>query len=126
MFTRLRRFWRAAPIATVVLVLSIAMAGFFTVRSLAFWFYWHGAESRQQPIEPWMTPGYIAHSWHVPPEIVLEAVGAPMPPPKGPMNLIDIAHLRDVPVETLVEAARVAVEDFRENRPERGNGAKRP
>ena len=59
-------------------------AGLFAVRGVVFWVYWGDPARHEQAIEPWMTPGYIAHSWRVPRAVVVEALHAPVPPPKGP------------------------------------------
>ena len=85
MIAHVKRLWAAAPIATLVLALALAAAGLFAVRGVAFWVYWSNPARHEQAIAPWMTPGYIAHSWQVPRDVVIDAVQAPVPPPNGPI-----------------------------------------
>ncbi|OUD10741.1 hypothetical protein BVC71_04450 [Marivivens niveibacter] len=50
---------------------------------------------------PWMTPNYIANSWHVDATDVAMAVGL-TDRPKGRPTFDDIAKMRGVPVETVL------------------------
>lgn len=106
-----KRLWAAAPIATVVLALALLFGAFFTARTVAFWVYWHDPAHRQQAVAAWMTPGFVAHSWHVPREVVLEAIDAP-PSPGHPMSLEELAAQRGVPVSTLVDEINAAIAAF--------------
>jgi len=71
----IKRLWSSAPFAVLVLAASLIVAGVFAARSIAFWAYWNDPAHRAQAIEPWMTPKYISHSWRVPPDIVIDAMG---------------------------------------------------
>jgi len=108
-----KRLWSAAPVATLILAVAVAALLFFAVRMTAFWIYWHDPAHREQEIAGWMTPGYIAHSWRVPRQVILNAVNAPLPPQGGPVNLHDLADLNGVTVEELIEAAEAAIAAFR-------------
>jgi hypothetical protein len=105
----IKRLWAAAPIATLLLALALLAAGVFTVRSVTHAVYWRDPAHRAQPIEPWMTPGFIARSWHLPRGAVIEALHAPVPPPDGPMDLEELAAFRGVPVETVIAEAEALV-----------------
>lgn len=118
MIAFVKRLWTAAPIATLVLALALAAAGLFAVRGVVFWVYWGDPARHEQAIEPWMTPGYIAHSWRVPRAVVVEALHAPVPPPKGPMNLTDLAALNGVTVEELIAEAEAAIAAWRAANPD--------
>ena len=113
MIESFRRLWNAAPIATVILALSLALSLFFGARIAAHWIYWNDSAHLDQPIEAWMTPGYIGHSWQVPKAVVVEALGAPEPPPDGVRNLRDIAEYLNVSVEHLITRARQGIATFR-------------
>jgi hypothetical protein len=106
--TFIKRLWAAAPAATLILGLALAATGFFAIRTALFSVYWHDPAHREQKIEGWMTPGFVAHSWHVPREVVLEAIDAP-PSPGHPMNLDAIAQDRDMPVEELIGEIEAAI-----------------
>ncbi|GGD34282.1 hypothetical protein [Sinisalibacter lacisalsi] len=112
-----KRLWSAAPLATVLLVLALAAAGLFAVRSVAFVIYWSDPARQEQTIAGWMTPGYIAHSWQVPRAVVLEAVNAPVPPPAGPMSLRDLAALNEVSVDALIAEVEAAIAAHRAGDP---------
>ena len=112
-----KRLWAAAPLATAILAVALVASGFFAVRMTAFWIYWHDPAHREQEIAAWMTPGYIAHSWAVPRAVVLEALDAPVPPPRGPMSLRELAAVNGVSVEQLIAAAEQAIAEFRAGAP---------
>lgn len=116
MIRQVRRLWDAAPIATILLALSLAAAGYFGVRTVAFWVYWQDPAHRQQQIEPWMSPGYVAHSWQVPRRVVTGAIGlADRPPKGGPRSLSDIAEERGVTFDDLATTLEDAIRAFHED-----------
>lgn len=115
-----KRLWAAAPIATLVLALALVAAGVFAVRGTLHAVYWGDPAHRMQPIEPWMTPGYIARAWHVPRNEVIEALDAPVPPPNGPMDLAELAAYRGVPVAQVIAEAEALVAPHRAPTPEAG------
>jgi hypothetical protein len=53
---------------------------FFAVRLTVFTIYWSDPAHRDQAVEGWMTPGYVARSWDVDPEVIRAALP---PPPDG-------------------------------------------
>lgn len=112
----IKKIWSNAPIATLILGLALAATLFFGIRSVAF-FLTHPPHSEQtQPVEEWMTPGYIAKSWSVPRRVILRAIDAPNPPPNGPMSLSELAEFREVPVSQIVEEVETAIAGFRPSR----------
>lgn len=67
--------------------------------------YWADPAHHRQIPEPWMTPGYIARSWHLPPETVDAAIGVTDSRTlfdKGPPTLERIAAQEGVPVGDLI------------------------
>ena len=104
----LRRVWRAAPVATVILSVAIAVSVFFAVRLVAFWLYWADPAHQDQAIEGWMTPGYVAHSWDVPRRVTFGALDL-SPQPGKPMTLKEIAQARGVSVEELTAELRAEI-----------------
>ncbi len=95
-----KRIWRAAPIATVVLALSLAVAGYFAVQTAASWVYWSDPRHQNQQVQPWMTPGYVAHSWGIPREVMREALA------------LDEAHGRGRPLARMAEERGLSVEQL--------------
>ncbi|MBT8413797.1 MAG: hypothetical protein KJO30_05645 [Boseongicola sp.] len=97
-----KRAWSAAPVATAVLVVALVACLFFGARAALFWHGWPPRAERDQPVAAWMTPRYISRSWRIPPDLVIEALDAPRPPPDGPMSLRELAEHRGVPLEQVV------------------------
>lgn len=111
-----KRLWGNAPIATLVLIASLVVAGGFAVRSVAFWMYWNDPAHRAQAIEPWMTPNYVAHSWDVPLRVVIDALGHDKRPPKKPMRLGQIADNQNMTSDALIADIETAIQSFKSKR----------
>ncbi|MDF1854110.1 hypothetical protein [Pseudooceanicola sp.] len=97
----LTRLIRQHPLALSLFALASLAALFFVVRTLVFMIYWTDPSHRDQTLEAWMTPRYIAHSWHVPPQDLAAFLRLPMPPPQR-ATLAEIAARDGVPVEQLI------------------------
>ena len=124
----LKRLWSQAPFATIILAISLLVAGVFATRSVALWAYWNDPAHRAQAIEPWMTPKYISHSWRVPPEVVTTVLGDFERSKKGPMSLEQIAAKQGIAPDALIDTIEQAIKDFNNTRPSApksvaGNGA---
>ncbi|WP_052418190.1 hypothetical protein [Pseudooceanicola atlanticus] len=97
----LRHLWRHHPIALSLFAAAALAALVLAVRLTLFTAYWADPEHRRQHPEPWMTPGYVAHSWHLPPDMVLRQIGLDQPPKKH-RSLKDIADDLGVPADVLI------------------------
>ena len=87
-------------IGLIAFFLAAAVSLFFVLRLGIFWVYWSDPAHRDQPIERWMTPGYIAYSHHVPRDLIAEALG--LTPGRHPhKTLEDIAEESGRTVEEL-------------------------
>lgn len=104
-----RRIWSAAPLATTVLAAALAASLFFAVQAAVFWHDRPPRAEREQPIAAWMTPRYVARSWGVPREVVLDAVALEGPLPGGPISLAQIAEARGVAVEEIIAELETAI-----------------
>jgi hypothetical protein len=83
--------WRQSVLAAAF-VLSVSVGVFFVVRAVRPAIYWH--YHKDEPIESWMSVGYVAHSYHVPPHVLFLALGLPhKPPDKRPLS--EIAKAQD-------------------------------
>jgi len=71
----LRRLWREQRLVLVAFLVASALALFFGGRIVVRGIYWANPAHHRQLPEAWMTPGYIARSWHLPPEAVDAAIG---------------------------------------------------
>lgn len=108
----LRRLWRASPVATSVLGFALVVTVFFSVRLVAAWIYWSDPSHRDQAIAGWMTPRYVATSWHVPPEVVGDALGLAVERPRR-LTLDQLAKERGVPLSDLTAALAAAISAHR-------------
>lgn len=70
MLTAARMLWRRHRFLFVGFVAAIVVTVFFAVRLLFFTVYWADPTHRGQRLEEWMTPGFVAHSYDLPPEVV--------------------------------------------------------
>lgn len=61
----LRRLWAEQRAVLLAFLLALALAGFFGGRMISRALFWADPAHHHQPPEGWMTPGYIARSWHV-------------------------------------------------------------
>ncbi len=112
-----KRLWAAAPIATLILVLAVTATGFFTVRSVIFTRHWKDRPQGQLVIEGWMTPGFVAHAWHVPPQVLFDALNAPRHP-THPLNLDELAVEKGMTTEALIAELQLVLQAYdAEHRP---------
>ncbi len=71
----------------MMFLLALGFTGLHAVRTIRDAIYWQ--YHQDEPIHGWMTAGYVAHSYHVPPHILYQALGLPhKPPDKRPLREI--------------------------------------
>ena len=80
------RTLRLRLLLAAALVIALAFTGYHAMRLTYDAMYWH--EHRDEPIERWMTLGYVAHSYHVPPHVLHQALGLPIRPDHRPIGRI--------------------------------------
>ena len=107
-----RHLWQSHRWLLLGFLAALALTLFFAGRAAVFAVYW--SQHRDEAIAGWMTPGYIAHSWQLPPEVMAGALGLSREDGEGRrLTLSEIAAERGVPVATLAAAIEAAIEDFR-------------
>ncbi len=102
--------WRQSVVA-VAFLMSLSLAIFFVVRAVRPMIYWH--YHQDEPIRGWMTMGYVAHSYRVPPHVLHSALGLPDKPPDK-RSLREIAkaqnrsmdEIRSLLLQAIVQARR--------------------
>ncbi|MGI1663215.1 hypothetical protein ACRDNQ_13320 [Palleronia sp. KMU-117] len=92
-------------------LVASALALVFTARALVLAAYW--SEHRDEAIAGWMTPGYVGHSWNVPPEVVGAALGLRREDGARRLTLTEIAAAQGVPVADLARDLETAIAAFR-------------
>ena len=105
------RLWRDQRAVLIAFVLALGLTLFFGGRMVLRAIYWADPEHRQQAPEPWMTPGYLARSWHLPIAEVDAILGisngrALTAPERPPLEAI--ARAQGLPVQGLI--ARLTTE----------------
>ena len=108
----MRRLWREAPFLTAGLGLALLVAAVFAVRLVMGALFWADPKHQDMPIAPWMTPRFVAMSWDLPKDVVIEALGM-KPDGKGPQPLEKMARERGVPVEVLISELEAAITVYR-------------
>lgn len=104
------RLWQAHPRLLLAFALAAGLAMFFAGRLVWATLYW--AEHREEAVQPWMTVGYIGHSWQLDPREIDRRAG--LPPPEGhPMTLQEIARARGVPVAGVIAQVEAAIAALR-------------
>jgi hypothetical protein len=115
--SRLLGVFRTHPFLSTGLVLALAATLFFAGRATMFAVYWADPAHRDQPIQGWMTPRYVAMSWDLPPEVLHEALGPAMPEPGARKTLAEIAADTGIPLPRLAGQIEAAAEAHRAERP---------
>ncbi len=110
---------------TAVLLVAVVAAGLFGFRTVRSALYW--SQHRDDPIERWMSVGYVARSYDVPPGALWDALG--LPPARPPSRearrpLSEIATARGqsfeqvrATLEQAIARARAAEPALRPSRP---------
>ena len=105
---RTERFGWLEWLIVLGFVLSIALVGVSIVRSVHMVSRLH----QDEPIRPWMTVPYVAHSYHVPSSILYRALGLP-PGPHDRRPLADIARLQHRSVQDVIADLQKAITQAR-------------
>jgi hypothetical protein len=82
-------------IVLVAFALVVVATGVFAVRTVRRAMYW--CLHHDEVIRPWMSVPYVAHSYHIPPHILYQALGIPpQPHDRRPLKQIAREHKRSV------------------------------
>jgi len=107
--------FRRLPVLTAAFAVAAALALVFLVNVVGRVIYWETHEN--EPIEPWMTVGYIGHSWDVNPRLLDQVAGTPTPQRSGhPPTLAEIARSWGVPVEEVIAQVEAALAELKARR----------
>jgi hypothetical protein len=118
---RMVTLWRARPWLTSAFLLACAVTLFFAGRFTVYTVYW--ATHQEQPVQAWMTVGYVARSWGLDGREIDALAGLPLPEVKGrPQPLSEIAADRGVPVSEVIAEVEAAVATLRAEEEELSKG----
>lgn len=80
MMGKLISLWKRNRVLVSAFLVMAALTVFFAVRSIFFALYWQDPAHWRQPIESWMTIGYVAHSYQVNPKDVEQGLALNVAP----------------------------------------------
>lgn len=86
----LRSFSWRQWLVVALFVLALGATVVHTARTVRRAAYWR--EHRDEPINGWMTVGYVAHSYHVPAHLLYSALNLPQTKPHDKRPLREIAR----------------------------------
>jgi hypothetical protein len=102
----LKTVFRTHPVLSTAFLLISALALFFAVSTVINLIYW--SSRAREAVAPWMTVGYIGHSWDLDPRNIDARAGLPLPG-DHPYTLTEIAQQRGVPVSEIVALVEATV-----------------
>lgn len=112
-FARLGRTWRRHPVLLTLFPAAFVLTLWFAARSLMFALYWADPAHQDQAIAGWMTPRYVSHSWEIPRDVMLAAIGEEPVVMGGHPTLDRIAAAEGIPVAELIRRIETAIADYR-------------
>ena len=108
-----RHLWQHHRLLTLAFAASIVLLVVFTGRFAASAIYW--SQHRNEPIEPWMTIGYVARSHQVKPEALQLALGLD-PRARDRRPLIKLADDDLLKLSAMIETLEAAIADEKARR----------
>ncbi|MBV2187217.1 MAG: hypothetical protein KUL88_22080 [Rhizobium sp.] len=105
--------WRRHRLLLGAFVGATLIALFFASRFMLSVIYWSDPAHRNQPLEGWMTIGYVAHSYDVPRDRLIEILGLRPPDRKERPTLERIARERGQPLEAFETDLETAIARLR-------------
>jgi ABC-type phosphate transport system auxiliary subunit len=116
---KLKGFSRTQWLILIAFVLVLAFTGFQIFRTVQRANYWR--QHHEEPIAGWMRIGYVANSYHVPPQVLQEAIGLPPNVPDR-RPLAEIAKSQNRSFAELKADLEKAINDFRQTHQPPGAG----
>jgi uncharacterized membrane protein HdeD (DUF308 family) len=98
--------FRRHPYLFGAFALAVALALFFAARFITSVVYWAGHQN--EPVQPWMTVGYVGHSWGVDPRQIDLIAGLPLLD-GHPLTLSEIAAQDGAPVSEVIARVEAAL-----------------
>jgi hypothetical protein len=105
---------RGTQLLVLGLCLAVAFAFFFGYRAsrTARHVRW-----QNEPIQPWMSVPFVAHTHHTRPEVLFQAIGVP-PNPRDHRSIRAIARAERLPVDELMRDLRNAIANAKGSDPQ--------
>ena len=104
--------WNRHPWLVGGFLTAVLLTLFFAARMAFFMIYWSDPAHRDQAVQGWMTPGYVAHSWDIPRDELLPALGDLARPGAG-LTLKQMAIESGVPLSELIDRIEAVIDAHR-------------
>jgi hypothetical protein len=112
------KLWKQRPLLVSAFFLALALTLFFGFRLVRHTLYWADPAHRNESVQPWMTVGYIAKSWHLKAPDIDALAHLPGPQELGhPAPLSEIAKARGVPVADVIKEVEAAIATLKAQQP---------
>ncbi|MEO8241280.1 MAG: hypothetical protein ABI832_03155 [bacterium] len=105
----MKQTFRDHPYAVTGFLLAATITLFFLIRMVVAVIYWSNPAHHNETAKPWMTVGYVAHSWHLDAAQIDQLAGLPGPKGHGPWTLQQMADARSVPVAEIIKLVNETV-----------------
>ena len=113
----MRELGRREWLLLLFFVGTLAVTGLFAARAFRRAAYWR--QHRDETIRPWMSVRYVAHSYHVPPPVLYQAIGVePTVHDRRPLREIAVQQHRSVDI--LISELQHTIIEFRRSYPPPG------
>lgn len=108
-----RELYRGHRVLVIAFLLTSAVALFFAFRLISHVVYWR--QHHHEPVQPWMTVGYVGKAWGLDPREIDRRAGLP-PPADHPFTLNEVAQQRGVPPSQIVDLVNKTVQEIIEEK----------
>ena len=117
MWHRTKDLWQHNRMALMAFLAVLCLAGFFGFKSVSQFVYWADPQNQDQTLAGWMTPRYVAQSYHVPPEVIQTAFGLDMDAAPRRISLETLTAENDMTLEAMQSRVDTAVAAWRSANP---------
>ncbi|MFY0679855.1 MAG: hypothetical protein JXR13_04695 [Thalassovita sp.] len=114
LLTSLCHLWRNHKPTMLLLAAALVAAVVFGARFAFDHRHWRGRPPEKPPIEAWMTIGFVAHAYHIPPKVIREMIG--FEDPEKRLHFDEIASRQGRSVEELLQELDAAIQAHRPKR----------
>lgn len=93
--------WHTHRLALMAFGVSVCALGYFGVKTISSTIYWMDPAHQNEPLAGWMTPRYVAHSYDLPREYLMEALFLDPDAPPRRISIDAIAQNNDMTMADL-------------------------
>lgn len=126
----IKELWENHRLLFLAFLAAVSAMLFFGVQSATHAIYWNDPARKSLDLQPWMTPRYVAQSYHLPRDLLGEALMLEPGAPPRRVRLDVLALEKGVTLEEFQERVNEAVEALQERRAQaredRGTDGGRP